>query len=226
MASLLGFRRGPGARYGAGKREDSSSNQLLAFHLGRIPTRVVGEPGEIATKRTGRGGWIIAHRRHQALNRRTLLVYRGRSLSPYRQTAGIIVPTLSGISPTASPSPLKIGPRELMSTSSCFRSLNTTSTALTQSKEPATSNGKGGLRNRRSVWSINTEAFADGHVATFPPILVRSAILAGTEASDFVRDPILGSGTVGQVAIEEGRRFVGIELKSDYAELALRRLEW
>jgi site-specific DNA-methyltransferase (cytosine-N4-specific) len=94
-------------------------------------------------------------------------------------------------------------------------------------KEPATSsNGNTGLRNRRSVWNINTEAFPGAHFATFPPSLVRPAILAGTEASDFVLDPFLGSGTVGQVAVEEERRFVGIELKPDYAELALRRLGW
>ena len=94
-------------------------------------------------------------------------------------------------------------------------------------KEPtASSNGKGGLRNRRSVWSINTEAFPEAHFATFPPSLVRPAILAGTEPSDFVLDPFLGSGTVGQVAVEEERRFVGIELKPEYAELAVRRLGW
>jgi DNA modification methylase len=94
-------------------------------------------------------------------------------------------------------------------------------------KEPAiSSNGNRGTRNRRSVWSINTEAFPEAHFATFPPSLVRPAILAGTEASDVVLDPFLGSGTVGQVALEEDRRFVGIELKPEYAELAVRRLEW
>jgi site-specific DNA-methyltransferase (adenine-specific)/site-specific DNA-methyltransferase (cytosine-N4-specific) len=94
-------------------------------------------------------------------------------------------------------------------------------------KEPATSpNGNGGLRNRRSVWSVNTEAFSEAHFATFPPSLVRPAILAGTEATDFVLDPFLGSGTVGQVALEEDRRFVGIEIKPEYAELAVRRLGW
>jgi len=94
-------------------------------------------------------------------------------------------------------------------------------------KEPATSsNGNGGSRNRRSVWNINTEPFPEAHFATFPPGLVRPAILAGTEPSDFVLDPFLGSGTVGQVALEEDRRFVGIEVKPEYAELAVRRLGW
>jgi len=76
------------------------------------------------------------------------------------------------------------------------------------------------------VWNINTEAFPEAHFATFPPALVRPAILAGTEVSDFVLDPFLGSGTVGQVAVEEKRRFVGIEIKPEYAELAVKRLGW
>ncbi len=34
-------------------------------------------------------------------------------------------------------------------------------------REPA--NGSGRLRNRRTIWSINTEPFAEAHFATFPP---------------------------------------------------------
>ncbi len=94
-------------------------------------------------------------------------------------------------------------------------------------REPAaSSNGTGAVRNRRSVWNINTEPFTEAHFATFPPSLVRPAILAGTEPSDYVLDPFLGSGTVGQVAIEEDRPFVGIEVKPEYAELAVRRVGW
>lgn len=35
-------------------------------------------------------------------------------------------------------------------------------------------------RNLRSVWAINPHAFKEAHFATFPPALVRPAILAGT----------------------------------------------
>jgi site-specific DNA-methyltransferase (cytosine-N4-specific) len=94
-------------------------------------------------------------------------------------------------------------------------------------KEPATSsNGNGGTRNRRSVWNVNTEPFPEAHFATFPASLVRPAILAGSGEQDFVLDPFLGSGTVGQVALEEDRRFIGIELKPEYAQLAVKRLGW
>ncbi|MGH9582957.1 MAG: DNA-methyltransferase, partial [Bryobacteraceae bacterium] len=90
--------------------------------------------------------------------------------------------------------------------------------------EPATS--RKGTRNRRTVWSINTEPFAAAHFATFPPTLIEVPILAGTEPEDVVLDPFFGSGTVGEVCLRLNRRFVGIELKPDYAEIAAKRLKW
>lgn len=39
-----------------------------------------------------------------------------------------------------------------------------------------------------------------------------------------VLDPFTGSGTTGAVAVELGRRFVGIELSAEYADLATRRI--
>jgi DNA modification methylase len=85
-------------------------------------------------------------------------------------------------------------------------------------------NGSGKTRNRRSVWSINTEAFPGAHFATFPVALVEPCILAGSEPGDFVLDPFLGSGTVAQVATLAKRRFIGIEIKPDYAAIAVSRL--
>jgi DNA modification methylase len=87
-------------------------------------------------------------------------------------------------------------------------------------------NSKTGARNRRTVWSLNTEPFADAHFATFPASLIEPPILAGTEPSDMVLDPFFGSGTVGEVCLRLKRRFVGIELKPDYAEIAAKRVHW
>lgn len=39
-----------------------------------------------------------------------------------------------------------------------------------------------------------------------------------------VLDPFTGSGTTGAVAVELGRRFIGIELSAEYADLATRRI--
>jgi DNA modification methylase len=82
----------------------------------------------------------------------------------------------------------------------------------------------GRSRNRRSVWSINTEPFADAHFATFPPALVEPCVRAASRPSDWVLDPFFGSGTVGLVCRNLQRRFVGIEIKREYAEMAKRRI--
>lgn len=89
-------------------------------------------------------------------------------------------------------------------------------------KEP-TADGKG-ERSRRTVWSINTEPYTGAHFAAFPPELVRSCIIGGSELGSIVLDPFLGSGTTGMVALQLGRGFVGIELKKEYAALARERI--
>lgn len=79
-------------------------------------------------------------------------------------------------------------------------------------------------RNLRSVWNINTRPYPEAHFATFPPALVEPCILSSSEPGDFVLDPFFGSGTVGLVANELGRKYVGVELNGDYIEMAARRL--
>lgn len=78
--------------------------------------------------------------------------------------------------------------------------------------------------NKRSVWTIATQPFHDAHFATFPEALVEPCILAGSREGDTVLDPFAGSGTVGVVALRHNRRFVGIELNHEYAEMARRRI--
>jgi site-specific DNA-methyltransferase (adenine-specific) len=90
------------------------------------------------------------------------------------------------------------------------------------SREPA---DHGGLRNRRSVWPVNTKPFSGAHFATFPPDLIRPCIQASSHPGDFVLDPFFGSGTVGIACQEEERRYIGIELNPDYVALAASRLQ-
>jgi len=82
---------------------------------------------------------------------------------------------------------------------------------------------KGG-RNRRSVWSIPTEAFPGAHFATFPPALVEPSVLAGSDPGDRVLDPFFGAGTVGLVCERLGRGCLGIEINPEYVALARARL--
>ncbi len=85
-----------------------------------------------------------------------------------------------------------------------------------------TTNGNG-LKNKRSMWSINTEPCPEAHFAVFPRELVRPCILAGSRPNDVILDPFYGSGTVGIVSKELSRRCVGIELKKEYIEIADKR---
>jgi DNA modification methylase len=78
-------------------------------------------------------------------------------------------------------------------------------------------------RNKRTVWTIATQPYAEAHFATFPEEIPKLCILAGSRVGDTVLDPFAGSGTVGQVALELGRRAVLIELNPAYVELARSR---
>ncbi len=86
-----------------------------------------------------------------------------------------------------------------------------------------TSNGNG-VKNKRSVWSINTEPYPEAHFAVFPTALIRPCILAGTQPNGLVLDPFFGTGTVGHVANELDRRCVGIEMNPDFIRMARKRL--
>ncbi|MBO4119889.1 site-specific DNA-methyltransferase [Cupriavidus gilardii] len=77
--------------------------------------------------------------------------------------------------------------------------------------------------NRRSVWTISTQAYAAAHFATFPEALVEPCILAGSRPGDIVFDPFMGSGTVASVAQRLGRRWIGAELNPDYIALQTER---
>jgi DNA modification methylase len=79
-------------------------------------------------------------------------------------------------------------------------------------------------RNRRSVWTIPTEAFPAAHFATFPTALVEPCVLAGCPEDGVVLDPFNGAGTTGVVARRLGRRYVGLEINPAYAEMARKRI--
>lgn len=80
-------------------------------------------------------------------------------------------------------------------------------------------------KNRRTVWNINTEGFKGAHFAVFPTQLVELCVLAGTARGQTVLDPFLGTGTVGLVSKRLDRRCVGIEMKPEFAEMALWRIQ-
>ncbi len=55
--------------------------------------------------------------------------------------------------------------------------------------------------------------------------LMSDIIKIHTNQGELVLDPFMGSGTTGVAAIENGRRFIGIELEEEYYNIAERRLK-
>jgi len=78
-------------------------------------------------------------------------------------------------------------------------------------------------RNKRSVWTINTQPYKEAHFAVFPPKIPELCIKAGSKEGDTVLDPFFGSGTTGWVAQRLGRKWIGIELNAEYIKIAKQR---
>jgi site-specific DNA-methyltransferase (adenine-specific) len=76
------------------------------------------------------------------------------------------------------------------------------------------------------VWSISTQPYGEAHFATYPEKLCETPIKAGCPpVNGTVIDPFCGSGTTGLVALKLARDFIGIDVSSEYLELAKKRLE-
>jgi len=79
-------------------------------------------------------------------------------------------------------------------------------------------------RNRRSVWHIATQSFPEAHFAVYPEKLIEPCVLAGCPKEGVVLDPFNGAGTTGKVAVDNCRKYIGIELNPEYLEISERRL--
>ena len=86
-----------------------------------------------------------------------------------------------------------------------------------------------GKANKRDVWFVTASGgYSDengGHYATYNPKLIEPCIIAGCPYGGVVLDPFNGTGTTGVVAIQNNRKYVGIDLSEEYIAMATRRLE-
>jgi DNA modification methylase len=73
-----------------------------------------------------------------------------------------------------------------------------------------------------NVLNLATETGNKKHSAVFPKSLPGWYIKLFTKAGDIVLDPFLGSGTTSIVAKELGRNSIGIEILSEYFDLAVK----
>lgn len=109
-------------------------------------------------------------------------------------------------------------------------------------------------RNRRCVWKVATKSFKEAHFATFPETLIEPIIKAGcpryickkcglarvkilepTEGytdcgcnagfePGVTLDLFMGAGTTGVEAKKQGKRYLGIEIKKEYINMANKRI--
>lgn len=64
-----------------------------------------------------------------------------------------------------------------------------------------------------------------GHPTQKSLELMKKLVLIHTRPGELVLDPFMGVGTTGVACIENGRRFVGVELDEEYFRIAKNRLE-
>ena len=82
--------------------------------------------------------------------------------------------------------------------------------------------GDGWVR-RQDVWSVPTSNYQGAHFAVFPQKLPELCMKASTKEGDIVLDPFMGSGTTAYVAQRLGRKWIGIELNDEYADIIKER---
>lgn len=96
------------------------------------------------------------------------------------------------------------------------------------SERRSTWNGRG----RRGVFTVpkHDAGFGHGggtnpHPTTKPQRLMRELVELFTMPGDVVLDPFMGGGSTGVACLALDRRFVGIERKPEYFDIACRRIE-
>ena len=80
------------------------------------------------------------------------------------------------------------------------------------------------VRNKRSVWTVTTKPYKEAHFATYPPDLILPCVKAARPDA-VILDPFFGSGTTGMVAVQNGRRYIGIDLNPEYCAIAAKRID-
>jgi site-specific DNA-methyltransferase (adenine-specific) len=80
-------------------------------------------------------------------------------------------------------------------------------------------------RIKRCVWDIPVMTYRGAHFAVYPTKLLETPIHATCPEDGIVLDPFMGSGTTALVALQNNRKFIGIELNENNIELAYKRLK-
>lgn len=78
---------------------------------------------------------------------------------------------------------------------------------------------------RKDIIESNVETIKGNiHPAVYPEYVVQELIKLLTKPNDIVLDPFMGSGTTGVAAKKMNRKFIGIEIHSEYIKYAEERI--
>ena len=85
-----------------------------------------------------------------------------------------------------------------------------------------------GGKQMQTVWRLPTprsnEKNFGKHPTQKPVALIERCLQASTNPGDLVLDLFAGSGSTGVAALKTGRRFIGIEIDEQFAEICMNRL--
>jgi len=84
--------------------------------------------------------------------------------------------------------------------------------------------GKCPTRPEFDTWNVPSVTYKGAHFAVYPPDLIEKPILSCCPEQGIVIDPFMGSGTTGEVAKLNNRKYIGLELNPEYAILANERI--
>lgn len=94
------------------------------------------------------------------------------------------------------------------------------------SKSPKYFFNREGLVNEEDIWTIVARPENPGaHFAPYPRELVDRCLACGCPEGGVVLDPFVGSGTTMASALSRGSHAIGIDLKPEYCNYTVQRLE-
>lgn len=77
----------------------------------------------------------------------------------------------------------------------------------------------------RQIWEIPSVRTNKEHPAMFPVELARRVIKLYSDEGDIILDPFIGSGSTAIAAIQENRKFIGIDKIPEYVYLAEKKIK-
>lgn len=78
---------------------------------------------------------------------------------------------------------------------------------------------------RNNIFYYSVGGGKSGHPAVFPYQLAEDQVLSWSNEGDVILDPFMGSGTTGVAALNNGRKFIGIEINEEYFNSSSNRLK-